>query len=133
MASASLIPKNGACTIGTLVADFAAFDIASMQSVETVTPYGANTCSKNVGSGTPDFTINVGAFALAHATSTPLAMPTLAAAGSSAVLTLDTGVTETLTAITQQIKVSHARMRGAVPVAFTLRNAGDVVEAWITS
>ncbi len=133
MASASLIPKNGAVSIGALVADFASFDMTSSQATENVTPYGANTCSKNVGSGTPTFTFNVGAFALAHASNTPLAMPALSATGASSTFTLDTGVTEACTAITQSIRVGHGRMRAAVPVALSLVNAGDVTETWASS
>jgi hypothetical protein len=133
MAASSLIPKNGAVAIGTMVADFASFEIESKQSVETVTPYGTNLDSKNVGNGTADFTVNVGAFAEAHSAATALGMPTLGATGSTCTFTLDTGVTEAGTFIIESMKVSHARMRGAVPLAITLRNAGDVTEAWIAS
>ena len=75
MSATPLIPKNGAVSIGSLVADFASFDIEASQSVEAVTPYAPGTCAKNVGSGTPDFTIHVGAFALARARAPPPACP----------------------------------------------------------
>src|SRR5690349_218009 len=115
MASSPLIPKNGAVTLAGYLMDFASFDLESAMSVENVTPYGSNTCSKNIGSGTPDFSASVGAFALAHTTSTPLKMDTLAATGAAAVFTLDTGVSEAATMVVQSLRVSHARMRGSVP------------------
>lgn len=133
MASSSLIPKNGAVTFGSQVADFASFDITAGQSVEPVTPYGLNTCTKNVGSGTPDFSFNIGAFALKGASNTPLGMPAITATGSAMTLTLDTGVSEACTAVVQSIRIGHGRMRAAVPVAFSLKNYGDVTEVWAAS
>lgn len=133
MAQGSLIPKNGAVVAAGITADYNNFEIESKQAVEDVTPYGTNTCAKHTGSGTPAFTVNIGAFALAHAAGTPLALPVLGATGAAATFTLDTGVTETGTFITESIKVTHGRMRAAVPVAMVLQNGGDVTEAWIAS
>ncbi len=133
MSASSLVPKNGAVAIGSMVADFASFEIEASQSVENVTPYGSNACAKNVGNGTPDFTMHVGAFALAHATGTPAGLPALSAAGQTCTFTLDTGVTESGPCIVQDVKISHARMKAAVPIAFTLKCAGDITETWATS
>src|SRR4051812_28446275 len=119
MAALSLVPKNGAIAFAAVTADFASFDIESSQSVENVTPYGANVNAKHVGSGTPEISINIGAFALAHTTGTPAKLDTLPGAGTGATLTLtlDTGVSEACTMIVQSVRLSHARMRAAVPMA----------------
>lgn len=133
MPAASLVPKNGAIVLGTMLADFNAFDIESAQVVEGCTPYGVNTCSKNVGNGTPDFTINITAYALAHSTNTAPNLPGLEAAGLALTATLDTGVTEACQAIRQRERISHGRMRATVPRAMTLKNGGDVTETWVTT
>ena len=133
MSASSLVPRNGAVSIGSMVADFASFDIEAMQSVENVTPYGSNACAKNVGNGTPDFTMHVGAFALAHAANTAPGMPALAATGQTCTFTLDTGVTESGPCVVQNLKISHARMKAAVPITFTLKCAGEITETWATS
>ena len=141
MAASALIPKNGAVAYGSFVADFASFDIDVSQAVDTITPYGSNVCSVNVGSGTPDFVMTVGAFALAHATNTPpnlagtnTSSPTIfTSGGATATFTLDTGCTESGTCIVQRMRISHARMRGFVPVAMTLRNQSEITEAWATA
>jgi hypothetical protein len=132
MSASSLVPRNGAVAIGSMVADFASFDIEASQSVENVTPYGSNACAKNVGNGTPDFTMHVGAFALAHASDTAPGLPALSATGQTCTFTLDTGVTESGPCVVQDIKISHARMKAAVPIAFTLKCAGDITETWAT-
>ena len=132
MSASSLVPRNGAVAIGSMVADFASFEIEAAQAVENVTPYGTNASAKNVGNGTPDFTSNVGADALAHAASTAPGMPALAAGGQTCTFTLDTGVTESGPCVVQNLKISHARMKAAVPIAFTLKCAGDITETWAT-
>jgi hypothetical protein len=126
----SLIPKNGAVSYGSFVADYNAFEITANQSVESVTPYGANTCSKNVGNGTPDFDFSISAFALAHAASTPAALPSMSASGVTTTFTLDTGVTEACSMVASRISLGHGRMRAAVPYNITGKNGGDVTETW---
>jgi hypothetical protein len=140
MASSSLIPKNGAITVATIIADYAGFDLTTTQSVESVTPYGNNVNEKRVGSGTAGLAANISAFALAHASNTPLLLPTMgaasgaaAAAGAACVFTLDTGVTETGNFVIQSIRIGHARMRAAVPVAISALSAADITEAWASS
>jgi hypothetical protein len=142
MPASSLIPKNGAITYGSYSCDFASFDIEVSQAVDNVTPYGTNTCTKNVGNGTPDFVFNVGAFALAHATSTPPNYvgattsgfaPGFNASGGAMTLTLDTGVSVGCMGILQRHRISHARMRGYVPIAMTLHNGAEITETWATS
>lgn len=141
MAQQSLVPKNGAITYGTYVADFASFDIDGAQAVDVVTPYGSNVSSKNVGSNTADFVFTIGAFALAHAANTPPQIgvtaangaPQWASGGVAATFTLDTGVSEACNVVTQRFRISHARMRGFVPFAITGKNAGDVTEVWAVS
>lgn len=133
MSATSLVPKNGAVSFGSFVADYNAFEIDMMQATENVTPYGANTCSKNVGNGTPDFSFAITAYALAHATNTPPTIAAPVAAGVSTTFTLDTGVTEACTMVQAGIRISHGRMRAAVPYAITGKNYGDITETWPTS
>ncbi len=138
MAFAPLVPKNGAFSNTGFLADYAAFEITGQQSVEGVTPYGSNTCSVNVGSGTPDFTFNISAFAGAHATGSAAGLGSVSGAapgafssgGVATTFTLDTGVTEACGMINSEVKISHARMRGAVPYNITGKNAGELVEVW---
>ena len=103
------------------------------QAVENVTAYGSNACARNIGNGTPDFTIQVGAYALAHSANTAPGMPALSAGGQTCTFTLDTGVTESGPCVVQNLKISHARMKAAVPIAFTLKCAGDITETWATA
>ena len=145
MAATPINPKNGAVswgTMGTTGADFASFDVDAGQAVDNVTPYGSNTCTVNVGSGTPDFVFNVGAFGLVHGATT---YPNLAnntggtsgtsgtafsSGGASATFTLDSNTTYSGTVILQRFRISHARMRGFVPLAMTFRNSAEITEAW---
>lgn len=131
--SVSPVPKNGAVALTGYVMDFNSFSIRSSQSVEGVTPYGANTMSKNVGSGTPDWNISIGAFALAHNTGTPPALTSLAGAGVALTLTIDTGLTEAGGMVIESIELQHGRMRAAVPVALQGKNAGEFTETWATT
>lgn len=137
MPATSLIPKNGAVAYGNYVADYASFDIDVTQAVDNTTPYGTNVCAKHTGSGTPAFQFNIGAFALAHTTSTQPNLPStntiFTSLGATCTLTLDTGCTETFTGIVERFRIGHARMRGFVPIGITLRNSGEVTEAWATS
>lgn len=137
MAAASLVPKNGAIVLGSYVMDFNAFTIRAAQGVEGVTPFGSNTCSKNVGAGTPDFAFSISAAALAHAVNTPPALPGATGmfipTGLSATLTLDTGVTEACSIVVGDFSTGVARMRAAVPVSISGKNYGDVTETWATT
>ncbi len=133
MASASLIPKNGAIAVAGYLMDFSAFSIRSSQAVENVTPYGANLMQKMVGSGTPGLDITIAAFALAHATNTPLSLTAISATGVVSTLTLDTGVTESGGMVISSIEVGHRRMGAAVPVGITGASSNDWTETWATT
>lgn len=146
MAASSPIPKNGAVSWGNYDCDFASFDIEAFTAVDNVTPFGTNTCTKNVSSATPDFTFNIGAFALAHATATApnyagatttTLAPGFSGAGATLTLTIDTGVNVSCPAILNRHRLSVARMRGYVPIAMTLKNGGptggEITETWSTS
>ncbi len=138
MAASSLVPKNGAVAYGSYIADFASFDIDGSQAVDNVTPYGSNTCAKHVGSGTPAFQFNIGAFALKGTTGTSPNLPgtntIFSSGGATCTLTLDgTSVTEAFTGIVERFRIGHARMRGFVPIGITMRNAGELVETWAVS
>lgn len=138
MAASSLIPKNGAVAFGTYTADFASFDIDVSQAVDDVTPYGSNTDAKHVGSGTPTWEFNAGAFLLAHTTSAQPFLPgntstIFTSGGSTATFTLDTNCTYSCTAVLRRFRISHARMRGFAPAALSLTNGGNVTEAYATA
>jgi hypothetical protein len=152
MALHSLFPRNGAISLGAFAStglDFASFDIDAGQAVDVVTPYGSGTCSKNVGSGTPDFVFTIGAFGLQGATTAAPQLPGVALGATTglslflggsgtgqtqaATFTLDTGCTESCNVVTNRFRLSHARMRGFAPIALTCKNANDITESWITS
>ena len=142
MSAVSLQPLHGAVSLGTAayVADYNAFTLRAAQGVEGVTPFGANTCSKNVGAGTPDFAFSVSAAALAHASATAPGLPGGAGmfvpngfGGATSTFTLDTGVTEACTMVVADYTTGVARMRAAVPVGITGKNYSDVTEVWAVS
>jgi hypothetical protein len=133
MASASLVPANGACTITGFVADFASLSPNSQQSVEEVTPYGANTMAKRRGSGTPTLDVAVGGFQLKGAASTTPPLVTMSSTGAACVFTLDTSCTLTGNFVFSNFQLTHARMRAAVPFTLNVSNADDITLAWVTS
>lgn len=139
MASASLVPKNGAIALGTYVADHNAFTIRAAQAVENCTPFGANINTKNVGSGTCGVAWSISSCALAHAAGTK---PGIDGAGANlfaatglatSLFTLDTGVTLGMTAVVAEWSVGVARMRAVVPVSISGANYGDITETWAIS
>lgn len=136
----SLRPNTGAVAYGSYSADYASFDIDAGQAVDNVTPYGSNISTKNIGSGTPDFSFNIGAFATRQtASSQPHLSDTstiFSYGGATCTLTLDSSTTScsySFTGIVQRFRIGHARMRGFVPVGISLRNAGEVTESWQVS
>lgn len=147
MAASPLVPKNGAISLGTWGStgiDFNTFDLEAKQAVEVITPYGTNHYAVAVGSGTPELSFNIGGFAIAHATNTPLTIgdngtttPNFASGSSgtgvAAVFTLDTGVTESFNATIESLKISHGRMKASVPVTIQGRQTGEVAEVYATS
>jgi hypothetical protein len=139
MASASLVPKNGAIALGTYVADYNAFTIRAAQSIEGVTPFGAAVNAKNVAAGTVDIAWSISAAALAHATGTKPGIDNSGAAIfaptglASTLFTLDTGVTLGMTAVVGDWSIGVARMRAAVPISISGKNYGDCTETWAVS
>lgn len=137
MAQALLIPSTGSISVGgftaTMVADFATQEITSTQTTENCTHYGGTVMSTNVGNGTPDMAVNVGAWALngANNTAPGLAGVTyLSALGANCTFSFATNCTETGIFIVDSIKLSAGRLKAAVAVAIGLKNAGDITEAW---
>ncbi len=135
MSFTELVPKNGACVFGALVADFASFDMEGSMAVDDVTPYGSNVWSRNAASFTPTLVANIGLFLGKGVANSAIAFGTgtyfIASVG--VVLTLDTGCTETFNGLLSRFRFSHARMRGFVPAAATLRNKDEIQEAWTVS
>jgi hypothetical protein len=145
MATRSIAPLNGAVVLGGYVADFNAFRVRIAQGVEGVTPFGANTCSKNVGAGTPDFSFTISAALLCGTVPAkpvltdgtgiwkPSGVGNTANDGTSSVFTLGTGVSLSCDCVLADFDTGAARMRAAEPVALSGKNYGDVIEAWATT
>lgn len=141
MAQRYLAPSTGAVVLGALVSEFSSMDITSGQTVENVTGYGNNGMTANLGNGTPDMSVNVGAFAIDGVNNTApglgassvLLVGAAGSAGVACTFTLATNCTESGTFIVENIKIMQARMKAAVPLTFTLKNAGDITEAWATT
>jgi hypothetical protein len=147
MSAKSIAPIAGAVSITTgaspsaFVADFMAFTFRAAQGVEGVTPFGSNTCSKNLGAGTPDFAYSVSANALYGAAGTAPGLPGGTAMfhpGASTgagvtVLTLGSGILESFPSVIADFTTGAARMRAAVPEGISGKNSGDCTETWATS
>lgn len=134
MAASSLIPKNGAVVAGSLVMDFASFNLAAHNSVEDVTPYGVQNMAKRVSAATPGFDVSIFGFLLAHAAGTPPTIVTgtgiFAGPGIAATLTLDTGVSYAGNLACETFSIQHARMRAAVPAMLGGKSANDWSETY---
>jgi hypothetical protein len=118
--------------------DFVSFDINETQATESVAAYGVGVYDPHRGSGTPHSQVTVAGFAAYGATNTPpgfgstssgMASPT----GGTATYTIATGVTYAGPYVMANLKLSHSRIRAAVPVAFTMENSGDVTTTWPVS
>lgn len=139
-----LIPKNGAVVLGTMISNYASFDLSSSQNVENITGYSNSNMTQSYGDGTQDFSINVTAFALAHQANTAPGMvdyaPYGGATGANTTLTADTGCSWAGVAVVSSVRIAHARMRAAVLISFTAKNgyaglgaASDWVQVWASS
>jgi hypothetical protein len=137
MALSYVNPKNGAVApaVGTAT-DFNSFDYSETQSSESVIAYGAALYDPYRGNGTPHASAAATGIAKYGAANTPPGWSTAAGVGTSdfdggtLTLTLDTGVTLAFTAVTTSIRVSHARARAAVPLAFSFEGGGDTTVTW---
>lgn len=122
--------------MGSFVANFNSYTIDAAMAVEGITPYGSNKWSVNVGSGTPDARVSIGAAWMAHAANTAPDFQNIsmfAATGLSTTLTLDTGCTEAFNLVVSRFSLGHARMRAAVGVSIAGANAGEFTETYATS
>jgi hypothetical protein len=139
MAASLLTPSNGAVAAPATFAsasDFGAFEISEEQAGESVAAYGAALYDPWRFSGTPHSTIACNGFAKAHAANTQPFGATgglTSAGGAAATLTADTGVTYAGTMGIQNVRLSHARLRAAVPLSWTLHNTADPTITWPTS
>lgn len=144
MAISPVIPKNGSVVLGSQVANFSHFTISASQSVEDITGYSNSNMSQSYGNGTQDWSMDVGAFQLAHAANTAPNLVSFAsyggATGAATTFTIDTGCSESGVAVVSNVRLTHARMRAAVPIAYTMKNgyngigsASDWTEAWATT
>lgn len=129
-------PKNGAVAIAPSTAsDFASYDYSESQAVESVAAYGAAVYDPFRASATPHASVSVAGFAKTGAVGVPpgFGATGFTAAGGAATFTVDTGVTLTGNFVVSNIRLSHARLRAAVPLSYQLENAGDVTVTWPTA
>jgi hypothetical protein len=137
MAASLLLPANGAIAFpNSLAADFGSYDLTQEQGAESVCAYGAGTDDNWRGSGTPHLMANVIGFTKGHvATSGPIGVAggTYDADGAAATFTVDTGHTVAASCLVQSMRVSHARLRAAIPFTATLHQTGDATVTWATS
>lgn len=127
-------PSNGAVVLPTgHGADLANFDYDETYFTESVAAYGAQTFDPYRSSGTPHAKVTAGAFAKYGAAGKTPGLGAATAAGASATLTVDTGVTIVGVMVINNIKFSHAKLRAAVPLMFGLDNGGDLVVTWPVS
>lgn len=144
MAVKSPAPLTGGVMLGAYAADFNAFRLRFAQGVEGVTPFGTNKCSKNVGAGTPDMAFSVSAAILVGSTASKPGLDDGAhiflpagvgstGTGTSSLFTLSAGVTIQCDAVVADCDLGAARMRAAIPIAISGKNAGEFVEAWVTT
>jgi hypothetical protein len=137
MALSYVNPKNGAVApiMGTAT-DFNSFDYAETQATESVIAYGAAIYDPFRGNGTPHASASATGIAKYGAANTPPGFSSSAGTGTSdfdggtTTLTLDTGVTLAATMILASLRVSHARARAAVPLAFSFEGGGDTTVTW---
>lgn len=142
MALSYVNPKNGGVTPATGTAtDFNSFDYAESQATESVLAYGAAVYDPYRGNGTPHASVSGTGIAKYGAANTQpgwagtnggtnTGVGTADFDGGSATLTLDTGVTLAATFIMTSLRVSHARARAAVSLAFSWECGGDVTVTW---
>lgn len=136
MAEAYPDPTTGAVALPTgYGADFAGFDINESQQSESVACYGAANYDPHRGSGTPHQSISVTGFAKygASGKSPGFSMSASPAAGGAATFTVSTGVSMAGSYVVSQIRLSHSRLRAAVPLTFQLENSSDVTITWPVS
>lgn len=132
-------PKNGAVVLpGTSATDIMSFDYAESQQVESVAAYGAAVYDPWRGSATPHASISAAGIAKYGASGTPPGFGSTSGGladpdGGSMTLTIDTGVTLAAAAVVSSLRLSHSRIRGAVPLAYTLEGAGDTTVTWPVS
>jgi hypothetical protein len=139
MAAAMLSPQNGAVAMPATQAsasDFGSMEVTEEQQGESVAAYGAAVYDPWRFSGTPHQMISCAGFAKAHAANTQpfgalggLSDPD----GAAATFTLDTGVTIGGSYGIQSVRLSHARLRAAVPLSWTMHNTADPTLTWPTS
>ena len=135
MAKAYPAGKDGATAQAMGGTDFVSFDVNESQATESVASYGAAVYDPHRGSGTPHQQVTVGAFAAYGATGTKAGFGdatagTASAGGGAATYTIATGVTLTGNYCMANIKLSHSRIRAAVPLTFTMENSGDITTTW---
>lgn len=137
MAKTRIVPRNGSVAItGFGGTDFNSIEIESSQNVEDVTPYGSNGMGQNTGTGTPTQTLTCGGFGTKGVAGSSPGLTNVGAfdaLGVAATITLDTGCTYAGSYVQESTRLTHHRMRAAVPLVFRLKNASDITEVWATS
>ncbi len=137
MASALLTPSTGAVSLPYANAsDFGAMEVTEDSARESVAAYGAAVYDPFRSSGTPHQTVQCTGFARANANNTqPFGAlgGLVAAGGGAATFTLNTNTTITGNYIIGNVKLTHARLRAAVPLTWQMDNSGDPTITWPTA
>jgi hypothetical protein len=115
-------------------ADIASFDYGESQATESVAFYGTNLYNPMRGSGTFEVRATCAAFAAYGASGFAPGFGAATNIGSSSTFTVATGVTMVGQMVVSGIRLSHARLRAAVPLTFELSNSADtMVTTWPVS
>ena len=136
MAKAYPAGKDGAIAHAAGSAtDFVSFDINETQATESVAAYGSGVYDPHRGSGTPHSQVTVAGFAAYGAANTAPGFGSASGgmtspSGGTSTYTIATGVTYAGPYVMANIKLSHSRIRAAVPLAFTMENSGGVTTTW---
>lgn len=132
-------PKNGAVApVFNSAGDFNSFDYTETQASESVIAYGAAVYDPFRGNGTPHASFAATGIAKYGAANTTVGFSgttggTVDYDGGTCTLTVDTGVTIALTSILTSARLSHARARAAVAMAWSFEGGGDATVTWPTS
>lgn len=115
-------------------ADIASFELTETQDSESVAYYGTNTYNPFRGSGCYHMSATCAAFAAYGASGLTPGFGMATATGSAATWTIAGSVTLVGAFLVSRIMLSHARLRAAVPLSFTLENSADtLVTTWPVS
>lgn len=121
-----------------VLADYNSFEINQSQGAESVAAYGAAISDPWRGSGTPHIMISGTAFQKGHAALTGFMISTQGSGlsdpdGATSTFTVDTGHTVAAPFVVTDFRLSHARLRAAIPVNYTIHQSADETVTWAST